>query len=1223
MSFAGSERFLLEQTLGQGAYGVVYRARDMEQGAQVALKALHRLAPEALLRFKAEFRALQDLQHPNLVHFHELFEDRGKWYFTMELLDGPSLLEWTKPSVQSEADTIEELFDEARIRDSFAQIASGLDALHGAGLVHRDVKPSNVRVDTKGRVVLLDFGLVADRRSEEDEEGVVGTPAYMAPEQAHGGTPGPEADVYGLGVVLFEALTGELPFDGAAIPLLLRKQRQDPPRPSALGVAIPAELDDLCHRMLARDPAARPTAAQVEAQLAPDHGDSRDSGLRIRESDDVVHAAFVGRSLELARLSEAMRRAVAGSFVRVAIEGESGVGKTALLDAFVRRAALVEPGTVVLRGRCYEREHLAHKAFDGVVDSLAGFLQRLPHEDVMAMLPRRAGALERVFPVLGQVRAFALATGEHEHVDPIRLRRQAYQAFGELLTRISELVPVVMAVDDLQWADEDSIALLEFLSRPENTPPVLLVATMRDLEVCAHASRIRSLSTHWLDLGPLEEGEAQEFAEVLCDRLGLSSLSESLIGQSGGHPLFLAELARHLGRLDAVQAGAIPLSLEAAIRDRVESLPPRERLLFGAACLAGRVSTAVLTDVAEIPREDRDRLVKGLRVARLLKSGAVHYVEPFHDRVRQVGEELFDVEERRGIHRRLADTMVALELGEPQHLARHYREAGAMRLAGRYAMEAGERAATQLAFHQAARFFRDALELAEQAKAETGPQVTAAQRVEMLEKLGDALMNAGHGASAGEAYADAVAEGMAHGTEARRRELRLKATRAFLQAGRIDDGFEVARELLRELGLDLPGRRSALAGMLVNRGLLGLRGHHFTPARESDCRSEVLARIDLLWSLGILFGMTDHIRGAYFQSRSVREALECGERVRVARGLAAEGATVALTERQDFPKGTALIRRAEALLSDNDGPPDRGFVALTWAVARLGQWQFAGARGAAREAMQLYKDHGRASPWERVSSQHVVLHSEWNMGNYHEVQRLFPRYVGEARERADLYGVTTLSTSGGWTTYLARGATDEGREFLAEVLAKWDQPPYQIQHYLALQGAMTLDLYDGGGAGYERLDAVWRPFFASLLGRIRSIKFVLYSWRAKAALIAARDGALRSRAQLVKEVREYRRRSAKLYEGGLFTGQLEQLDAALALEAGDAPAALAHLQRAEQLLLAGDMVGFAMASRLQRGRLLRGDGGDALVCEAEAWLGEHGIGDPRRYADLRCPGRWD
>ena len=179
------ERYELTRQLGAGGMGVVYEAIDRERGGRVAVKTLQHASPEALLRLKSEFRSLADLVHPNLVRFDELVEHRGHWFLVMELITGRDFVAHVRPAGDA--------FDEGRLRDALRQVALGLRALHAAGMVHRDIKPANVLVEPAGRAVLLDLGLATltagPRMSETG--GVVGTAAYMAPEQAASERVGP------------------------------------------------------------------------------------------------------------------------------------------------------------------------------------------------------------------------------------------------------------------------------------------------------------------------------------------------------------------------------------------------------------------------------------------------------------------------------------------------------------------------------------------------------------------------------------------------------------------------------------------------------------------------------------------------------------------------------------------------------------------------------------------------------------------------------------------------------------------------------------------------------------------------------------------------------------------------------------------------------------------------------------------------------------------------
>ncbi len=308
--FKGTERFEISSRLGAGGMGVVYRAYDHRRGAPIALKTLHRLDPASILRLKQEFRTIAHVAHPNLVTLHELVSEGELWFFTMDLLDGVSFLDWVRqglgPSPTPEfADTVdvannptleaatvrdaspfsqtldlapqgtlEGVLDVPRLRDALRQLVNGISALHAAGMLHRDIKPSNVMVLRDGRVVLLDFGLVTQvevRRpwQSQSDFGISGTIEYMAPEQSENGPPLPASDWYAVGVMLFQAMTGRLPFQGAPLKVLVDKRRHEPPSAADLVHDLPPDLVELCDGLLRRDPTARPGGPNSRARWPP------------------------------------------------------------------------------------------------------------------------------------------------------------------------------------------------------------------------------------------------------------------------------------------------------------------------------------------------------------------------------------------------------------------------------------------------------------------------------------------------------------------------------------------------------------------------------------------------------------------------------------------------------------------------------------------------------------------------------------------------------------------------------------------------------------------------------------------------------------------------------------------------------------------------------------------------------------------------------------------
>jgi serine/threonine protein kinase len=479
---------ILEQ-LGSGGFGKVYRARDCDRNLVVALKVLKFVDGDTLLAFKNEFRSLAGLTHPNLVTLFELLSDGARWFFTMELVDGVDFLVHVAGARASARDTgptavirppspgsegrgrRTHAVDEGRLRSTLRQLAEGIHALHGAGKLHRDIKPSNILVTPRGRVKLLDFGLVTDVGLARSDDRVVGTAEYMAPEQG-AGEESEATDWYSVGVMLYQALTGRLPHQGGFMQLLLDKCNAPRP-PRELAPDAPGDLSELCSRLLAPKPAQRPGGAEILRALgAPAAGAPRSERSR----------TFEGRSAELSTLGHAYRASREERRPQVVhVSGRRGAGKTALIERFLD--GLRGEGTLVLAGRCCARETVPFKALDGVMDALCGHLCQLSRSDVDLLLPGEAWTLAQLFPVLRRVKAVEVLRRRHGAPSEAgAVRRRAVRALRQLLRNLAVYWPLVLCVDDLQLGDPGSVAMLQELLRPPDPPALLLVLCYRTEE---------------------------------------------------------------------------------------------------------------------------------------------------------------------------------------------------------------------------------------------------------------------------------------------------------------------------------------------------------------------------------------------------------------------------------------------------------------------------------------------------------------------------------------------------------------------------------------------------------------------------------------------------------------------------------------------------------------------------------------------------------------------
>ncbi len=834
VDWKGTERFHVLRCIGRGGMGTVYEARDRERRQSVALKTVLHFDPASLYQFKQEFRTLSGVVHPNLVRLHELVMAEGDHvFFTMELVRGGDFLRHvhrtgTAPrlddsGVQSYAaktapsagpmlvrERGHSPADVDRLLPALRQLVAGVLALHDAGKLHRDIKPSNVLVTTEGRVVLLDFGVATDLRrmtgETADPKQVVGTATYMAPEQAFDDEPTTAADWYSVGVMLYEALVGAPPFIGSAIDVVQRKNEVDPRPPSEVVEGIPAELDALCPR------AAR-SHARTEAHRTGDPATARGGqGGRGKPRRRAQAVSLVGREPQVAELEDALKRVHEGRPATVRVSGRAGMGKSALVQSFLDRAA--EQGdAVVLAGRAYERESLPYKAVDSAIDALSRYLVHLADHGDTLSFPADVRALAHLFPVLRRVPMLDRVS-EEPPGDPARTRRRAFGALRELLAKLARRRSLVLYIDDAQWGDTDSAALLLELVRPPNAPPILIVLAHRE-EDAATAPFLKELGARWpsgadvrdVRVGPLDAEGTRRLALAL---IGPGSeaeekLADAVARESGGSPFLVGELARE-APARFLAAPDARVTLEDVIAARLAELPEDARRLAEVVAVAGR--PLPLSLLGEASGTDAiDEVVSILALKRFVRPGlrdGREVAEPIHDGIRETIVSLMTAEALRSHHGRLARVLEATPGAEPEAVANHLLGAGETERGGRFAIKAAERAASLLAFDQAARLYRLAIDTLSEGSASAK---TGALHV----RLGEVLGWAGRHEPSGRAYL-AAAEAAEPGA---RGPLDRAAAAQLIAAGRIDEGGAVLRRVLDGAGVEVPSSPEAIVASLI------------------------------------------------------------------------------------------------------------------------------------------------------------------------------------------------------------------------------------------------------------------------------------------------------------------------------------------------------------------------------------------------------------------------
>jgi tetratricopeptide (TPR) repeat protein len=943
------DRYRLEAEIGRGGMGVVYRANDTLLKRDVAIKVLSvaALGSHGRTRLLHEAQAVAKLNHPNIVSVYDAGEalipgqSHAAPFIVMELVVGKSLYD-ERP--QSIGDVIK----------ITRQICLALEHAHANGIVHRDLKPENVLLvqdslaGTNAGVKLVDFGLarsVASRVSVDG--GLVGTVFYVAPEQVQGNEVDGRADLYALGVMLYEVTTGRLPFT-ADDPVAVITQHLYAPvvPPRAKNAEIPPALDQLIVRLLSKTPQDRPASASdvlalLEHLEKPDGTGVAPSAEELPLLDRFVRGRLVGREQELSHAWSMWRQAVAGDGQTLLISGEPGIGKTRLVRELVTRVQV--SGGLALTGTCYAEGGGPYAPFAQLLSSALqiGATDNLDlPEFVLADLVTLAPMLRLHFPDLPP----------NPSLDPHAEQQRQFESVVAFCSALSAQAPLLIVLEDAHWADSGTLTLLRHLVRRTRRQRLLIVASYRELEL-DEAQPFHDLLldlqserlARRLKLPRLSREATGDLLAALLDEEITPDFLDGIYRETEGNPFFIEEVCKALvesGELyfaagrwhrPSVEELGIPQSLRVAIQSRVGKLPTDTQETLRLAAILGREFDFVtLMEASEL---DEDRLLNALEQAERAqlieeissaRGGTFSFVHALIPTT--IADGLSGLRRRR-IHRQVAAAIESVRPDDWEALAYHALESGNLRSGIDYALRAADRALRLFALGEALHHASRALEAAETLG-------LAGEIVEILELVGDIHAARGTKTEAVQAYGRAL-----ESTTARDRGAILKSKIGTAYAI-VGDERGVAYLQTATQELDHEEQANSLAMAIASMGrFYHYRGQHGKALDYLDRALALAKRIGDPDSISLIYA---YLAGAHQHLAEFDQSMEWARR------------SLALGERADRPSAVAM-----------------GYEFLAEDSFALGKWQ--AALNFAEQDRHISEQIGKLAgvAWAELSKMHA------------------------------------------------------------------------------------------------------------------------------------------------------------------------------------------------------------------------------------------------------------
>lgn len=730
-----ANRYKVIEKLGEGGMGNIYRVFDQVEKKEVALKQLKtgsvtiedskpgllslstfdKWSESEDLRFKQEFHSMAKLKHPNTVEVYEYGKlDSGEDYITMEIVPGKELDELIKTGTIEINKTYKILI----------QIAQVLNFIHSRHLVHRDIKPSNIRIKPDGTVKIMDFGLM-NQMGIPSQGTITGTVFYLPPEVVTGGVIDARSDMYSLGVLAYEVLTGKVPFNGTKTMMQVIRDHVStmPPSLSKLRSDIPKEMEKIILKLLKKEQAER---YQTASELLRDLSQYSEEKIVIETLEQtksyLTSSELIGRESESKEFKNLFAQILKGNGQSVYVAAPAGVGKSRLIQEFKLKVQLAEVPFFV--GQCFEQNFFAYQP---ISDALKNLIPWSTKEQ-----------LDRYGPVLVKVIDDLRSKGYEPlpNLDAVSEKVRLFETVTAWLKEVSNnKVPFVICLEDLHWADVSTIELLNACMRAVKDSKILILSTFRDDEVDKSSIIYRTVEENITGVIKLKPLEKQHLIQLINSMLGHIELHENFIEDvykvTGGNPFFISETMKVLVEDKQIKLNkgvwelppnikdiSLPSSIEDTIEIRLRKVAPEVLELLKIASIVGRhIDLRILQQISGLPEDKLFSLLDEV-LERQFMFREEDRLTFSHDRVRENLYKKMNEEDKKRIHLHVGAILEKRNQGQLEKVAAelgyHYEHGGNIRKAAQYYYMAGVEASNINAQVETVKFLKQAITYIEQ-----------------------------------------------------------------------------------------------------------------------------------------------------------------------------------------------------------------------------------------------------------------------------------------------------------------------------------------------------------------------------------------------------------------------------------------------------------------------------------------------------------------------------